>query len=66
MRPIIKKRITESDNVTRIELTVFGICVYASECIDKIERSHRPIGFVQYPIEAPSEVADEDYYPEEY
>lgn len=65
MKPIIVKRLTLKDGVERRTISVCGICIYMSEHPTSNDDSRRPIGFIQLPSEAPTEVIDEDYYPEE-
>lgn len=55
-----------TDEMSKTELIVFGICIYTSETIVRSDKTRRPLGFIQYPTEAPSDVVDKEYYPEEY
>lgn len=55
-----------TDEMSKTELIVFGICIYTSETIVRSDKTRQPLGFIQYPTEAPSDVVDKEYYPEEY
>lgn len=65
MKPIIVKRLTLTNGVERLTFSVCGICIYMSEHPAINDCSRRPIGFIQFHSDAPTEVIDEDYYPEE-
>lgn len=65
MNAIIVKRLTLKDGKERRTISVCGICIYMSERPASNDDSRRPVGFIQFPSEAPTEVIDEDYYPEE-
>lgn len=60
-QPILYKREVVIDGIRQVTIRFFGLLVYAKESdIDECER--RPVGFVQYPIEAPSYVDESEYY----
>lgn len=67
MKSIIHKKTErhKSGDTERIVIFFLGICIYIHEY--PIDRDSRPgsVGFIQYPSDAPTEVEDEDYYPEE-
>lgn len=58
MRPIIYKQIEESNGVERLSVRFMGLLVYVREYPIDDKSAKRPIGFVSFPIEAPSEVYD--------
>lgn len=53
MKPLIQKRTVETDSAITTTITIFGIKVYRHRQTFPKEQAMRPIGFVQYPIEAP-------------
>lgn len=64
MRPILYKREAVFDGIKQVTIRFFGLLIYAKESdIDECER--RPVGFVQYPIDAPSYIDDDDYFNDE-
>lgn len=66
MKSLIFKKTTVIGNTERISLYILGVRVYVIERPFESEEKRRPIGFVQFYSDAPTEVVDEDYYPEEY
>lgn len=67
MKPIIHKRTErhKSGDAERIVIYFLGICIYIHEYPIDRDTKPRNVGFIQYPSNAPTEVEDEDYYPEE-
>lgn len=70
MITIILKRHSVNNGVHRMEIRVFGLCVYATERPLRRASAQRPIGFVQFPNDAPGFIDDDEdvweYYPEEF
>lgn len=65
MKAIIYKQNTKDKGVQREALYFLGICIYVREYPVYKPTPQRPIGFVQFPTEAPSWVEDEEYYDED-
>ena len=67
MKPLISKITKQSKHgkKERLEVFVFGICIYAHEYPIYSEESPRKVGFIQYPSDAPTDVEDDDYWPDE-
>lgn len=68
MKAIFKRTEVEHNNIISVRIELFGLAVYESQRRD--ERSpgerRRPIGFIQFPINAPTDVEEaEDYFPDE-
>ncbi len=66
MKSLIFKKTSVIGDTERISLYILGVRVYVVERPFEAEEKRRPIGFVQYYSDAPTEVEDEDYFPEEY
>lgn len=67
MKAILKRTEVEHDNIISVCIELFGLTVYESQQRDERspEKRRQPIGFIQFPSNAPTEVEDEDYFPEE-
>lgn len=65
MKAIIYRKETSENRVYRTAIYIFGIRVFVWESPDESERPRKPIGFVQFPNDAPSWIEDEDYFPDE-
>lgn len=67
MKAILKRTEVEHDNIISVRIELFGLTVYESQWRDERspEKRRRPIGFIQFPSDAPTEVEDDDYFPEE-
>lgn len=65
--PLISKITKQSKDKKRqrLEDSVLGICIYAHEYPIYAEESPRNIGFIQYPSDAPTDVEDDGYWPDE-
>lgn len=64
MKSLIFKKTSIVGDTERISLYILGVRIYVVERPFEIEKS-RPVGFVQFYSDAPTEVEDEDYFPEE-
>lgn len=64
-KAIIYKQHTIQGKVRRTSLYLFGICLYVEEYPVSDETPSKPIGFIQYPSYAPTEVDDDDYFEDE-
>lgn len=67
MKSIIHKKTErhKSGDAERIVIYFLGICIYYHEYPIYAEEKRRNIGFNQFPSSAPTEIEDEDYYPDE-
>ncbi len=65
MESLIYVKCTADGKIMRKEVWFLGMCLYIEEWPDDTEELRRPVGFEQYPIEAPSEVEDDYYFPDE-
>lgn len=67
MGAILKRVRIVKDKHTTTRVMLFGLTVYETESINQTsDNTPRPVGFIQYPIEAPTEVEDDEYFPEEF
>lgn len=65
MKSLIFKKTSIVGDTERISLYILGVRIYVVERPFEIEKKSRPVGFVQFYSDAPTEVEDEDYFPEE-
>jgi len=67
MKAILKRTEVEHSNTISVRIEFFGLAVYESQRRDERspEKRRRPIGFIQFPSDAPTEVEDDDYFPDE-
>lgn len=67
MKAILKRTEVEHDNIVSVRIELFGLAVYESQRRDERspEKRRRPIGFMQFPSDAPTDVESEEYFPEE-
>ena len=67
MKAILKRTEVEHNNIISVRIEIFGLAVYESHCRDERspEKRRRPIGFTQFPFEAPTEVEADEYFPDE-
>ncbi len=65
MKAIIYKKNTKEGKVYRTALYLLGVCVYVEEYPETEPTRPKPVGFIQFPSDAPTEVEDEDYFDEE-
>lgn len=65
MKAIIYRQETAEKGIYRTAIYFFGVCVFVWESPEEDRKPQKPIGFVQFPAEAPTEIEDEDYYPDE-
>lgn len=67
MKAILKRTEVEHDNIISVRIELFGLAVYESQRRDERspEKRRRPIGFIQFPSDAPTDVEGEEYFPEE-
>lgn len=62
MKAIIEKKTVLNDGKECVSVYFLGLRVYRFTLTDKSERKEpRPAGFVQFPIDAPSVVDEEEY-----
>lgn len=67
MKAILKRTEVEHDNIISVRIELFVLAVYESQRRDERspEKRRRPIGFIQFPSDAPTDVEAEDYFPDE-
>ena len=65
MKAILYKQHTVQGKISRTALYLFGICLYAEEYPVRENTPSKPVGFIQFPSTAPTEVEEEDYYEDE-
>lgn len=67
MKAILKRTEVEHDNIISVRIELFGLAVYESQRSDERspEKRRRPIGFIQFPSDAPTDVETEEYFPDE-
>ncbi len=67
MKAILKRTEVEHDNIISVRIELFGLTVYESQWRDERspEKRRRPIGFTQFPSDAPTDVEAEEYFPDE-
>lgn len=67
MKAILKRTEVEHDNIISVRIELFGLAVYESQRRDERspEKRSRPIGFIQFPSDAPTDVETEEYFPDE-
>lgn len=65
MKSLIFKKTSIIGDTERISLYILGVRIYVVERPFEKEQKSRPVGFVQFYSDAPTEVEDEDYFPEE-
>lgn len=65
MKALIFKKTSVVGDKERISLDILGVRIYEVERPCEKEEKHRPVGFVQFYSDAPTEVEDEDYFPKE-
>lgn len=67
MKAILKRTEVEHDNIISVRIELFGLAVYESQRRDERspEKRRRPIGFIQFPSDAPTDVEVEDCFPDE-
>ena len=67
MKSLIHKKTERNYRIkTEREVIYFlGLCIYIHEYPLDTEEKRRNIGFTQFPSSAPTEIEDEDYYPDE-
>lgn len=67
MNAILKRTEVEHDNIISVRIELFGLVVYESQRRDESspEKRRRPIGFIQFPSDAPTDVEAEEYFPDE-
>lgn len=67
MKSLIYKKTERNYKIRaeRVIIYVLGLCIYIHEYPMDAEEKRRNIGFNQFPSSAPTEIEDEDYYPDE-
>lgn len=67
MKAIFKRTETVTDDCVSVRIELFGVRIYELTSTDRSTDKNRPrpVGFIQFPIEAPSVVEADDYFPDE-
>lgn len=65
MKAIIYRQETAHNGIYRTAVYFFGICVFVWESPDEAPKRHKPVGFIQYPSEAPTEIEADEFFPDE-
>jgi hypothetical protein len=65
MKSLIFKETTTNKNTETTKVYFCGICIYCEQYPTDEDKNRRPIGFVQYPNDAPGFIEDEDWFDED-
>lgn len=65
MKSIIYKQHIVRGKVRSTSVYLFGVCIYCEEYPEQKPEQRKPVGFIQFPSDAPTEVEDEDWDEEE-
>lgn len=65
MKAIIYKKETALNGIYRTAVYFLGICVFVWESPDEKPKPHKPVGFIQYSSDAPTEVEADEFFPDE-